>query len=66
LAYRQNKFTAKDQALVIEDAKKLLTEIEEHHVCRGLTKAAFTSALVRYLCTTQKLNDKLFQNLYKD
>lgn len=64
VAHRQGKFGDKELAKVLQESKQIVEELNEIGINLGVTKSVFVSALVRYLCRTQKLSDKLFENIY--
>ena len=65
-SHKAGKFGSKDLGKVYEIAATIITDLKNEGIDLGLTKSVFVSALVQYLCKTQKMSDKLFQNLYKD
>ena len=65
-SHQAGKFGSKDLAKVYEISKSICKDLQEESINIGLTKSVFCSGLLQYLCKTQKMSDKLFQNLYKD
>lgn len=64
ISYRQGKVKDKDKEKIMELSKDIVSDLCELNLAVKVTKATFVSALVLYLCFTQKISDKLFLDLY--